>query len=166
MTKDNSVLPHLLELLPHRYPFLLLDRITSIEPGQRASGIKYVTGNEWFFGEAFPAAFGSAQWAEGLCMPSGLIVEALAQLSAALMLGLVDRTQGTMVGYFMGIERVRYRGVARPGDAVQLGVELLRFRRGILRTRGEAWVHGRRIVRAQLTTVLRAAPSGTLPSGE
>lgn len=55
MTKDNSVLPDLLELLPHRYPFLLLDRITSIEPGQRASGIKYVTGNEWFFGEAFPA---------------------------------------------------------------------------------------------------------------
>ena len=146
-------LPDPLELLPHRYPFLLVDRITALDPGRRAEGIKRVTGGEWFFIGAgsepgtLPPAMG---------MPGGLVVEALAQLSAAVMIGLVDDAAGA-VGYFMGLDRVRYRGTARAGDEIRLVVELLRFRRGLCRTRGEAWVNGRRIVRAELTTVLRPA---------
>ncbi len=158
---DAATLPDVLELLPHRYPFLLLDRITSVEPGKRATGVKRVTGGEWFFGEASSfAASQTSMLPGGLTMPNSLIVEALAQLSAALLIDPRARAESPLVGYFMGIDRVRYRGVARPGDEIQLGVELLRFRRGILRTRGVAHVDGRRIVRAELTTVLRDAPAG------
>ena len=142
-----------LSLLAHRYPFLLIDRITTLQAGQRAEGVKRVTGNEWFFGGvgpngSFPVGTSS--------MPSGLVVEALAQLTAAVLLGLVDEGTGA-VGYFMGIDSVRYRGMARPGDELRLVVELLRFRRGICRTRGEAWVGAKRIVRAELTTAVRPA---------
>lgn len=161
MTANDAVPPEklsdastdVLGLLPHRYPFLLLDRVTVLEPGRRATGVKLVTSSEWFFGESSLAE---------MVMPNGLIVEALAQLSAALLVDVRDGVTGPMVGYFMAVDRVRYRGGARPGDAIELSVELLRFRRGILRTRGEARVSGQRIVRAELTTVLRPAPSGML----
>lgn len=159
MTHD-SALPGVLELLPHRYPFLLLDRITVIEPGRRAEGVKLVTGGEWFFGESPYEPSLALHAADELSMPNGLVVEALAQLSAALLIDLRDGSSGPMVGYFMAADRVRYRGVARPGDEVQLSVDLMRFRRGLLRTRGEARVDGCRIVRAELTTILRQAPSG------
>lgn len=161
------MLPDVLSLLPHRYPFLLLDRITVLEPGMRAVGIKRVTSGEWFFGESsLDAAHPHGRLAE-MIVPNGLIVEGLAQLSAALLVDERNGVAGPMVGYFMGIDRVRYRGAARPGDEIELHIELLRFRRGILRTRGEAHVNGRRIVRAELTTVLRPAPSGMVqPIGD
>jgi 3-hydroxyacyl-[acyl-carrier-protein] dehydratase len=152
VTSDRA-LPDVLGLLPHRYPFLLVDRITALEPGRRAEGIKRVTGGEWFL-----------ESDAGASMPGGLVVEALAQLSAAVLVGLADSAAGT-VGYFMGLDRVRYRGTVRAGDELRLVVELLRYRRGICQTRGEAWVQGQRIVRAQLTTVLRAAPVGAVPPG-
>ncbi|HET7459304.1 MAG TPA: 3-hydroxyacyl-ACP dehydratase FabZ family protein [Gemmatimonadaceae bacterium] len=140
-------LPDVLDLLPHRYPFLLVDRITAIDPGRRAEGVKQVTGGEWFF-------IGASNADRERRMPNGLVVEALAQLSAAVLVGLAESIPGA-VGYFMGLDRVRYRGDgARAGDEIQLSVELIRFRRGLCRTRGEAWVNGRRIVRAELTTVL------------
>jgi 3-hydroxyacyl-[acyl-carrier-protein] dehydratase len=145
---NGAPLPDVRALLPHRYPFLLVDRVTALDPGRRAEGIKRVTGGEWFLGGAAP----------GGAMPGGLVVEALAQLSGAVIVGLVDSAAGT-VGYFLGLDRVRYRGAARAGDEIRMVVELLRFRRGICRTRGEAWVDGRRIVRAELTTALRAAPA-------
>lgn len=150
----RSALPDVLELLPHRYPFLLVDRVTAIDPGRRAEGIKRVTGGEWFFLGATP--FDGARR-----MPNGLVVEALAQLSAAVLVGLAESIPGA-VGYFMGLDRVRYRGEgAHAGDEIRLVVELVRFRRGLCRTRGEAWVAGRRIVRAELTTVLRPGPTGS-----
>jgi 3-hydroxyacyl-[acyl-carrier-protein] dehydratase len=141
-------------LLAHRYPFLLIDRITSVEDGLSAEAIKLVTGNEWFFsgvgaGGGFPLGTRA--------MPGGLVVEALAQLTAAVLIGLVDDTEGA-VGYFMGLDQVRYRGYAKPGDELRLTAKLLRFRRGICRTRGEAWVNGKRIVRAEITTAVRPVP--------
>jgi 3-hydroxyacyl-[acyl-carrier-protein] dehydratase len=156
MPAASAPLPEVLGLLAHRYPFLLLDRITSLEPGRRATGIKRVTGTEWFCRPA-PAS-------GGLAMPGGLVVEALAQLSGAVLLGLAGESRAA-VGYFMGLTGVRYRGEARPGDEVRLEVELLQFRRGVCRTRGEAWVGGRRIVRAELTTVLRAGRTDTIRPG-
>lgn len=150
MPEIESDLPDVLRLLPHRYPFLLIDRVTALEPGRRAEGVKRVTGGEWFF-----ASLSAGSTRAG--MPGGLVVEALAQLSAAVLLGLVDDTNGA-VGYFLGVDRVRYRGVARPGDELRLTVELRQFRRGICRTHGEAWVAPRRIVRADLTTAVRAVP--------
>lgn len=149
MTVPGSaiVLPDVQELLPHRYPFLLVDRITALDPGRRVEGVKRVTGNEWF-----QVGTGDAR----LAMPNVLIVEALAQLSAGILVGLVDGGRGA-IGYFMGMNRVRFRGVASAGDELVLTAELMRFRRGVCCTRVTAMVDGRCIVTAELTTVLRAA---------
>ncbi|HEX6640065.1 MAG TPA: 3-hydroxyacyl-ACP dehydratase FabZ family protein [Thermoanaerobaculia bacterium] len=149
---SGTSLPDIFELLPHRFPFLLVDRITGIDPGRRAEGIKRVTGNEWFLGEATldvapPRDIG---------MPNGLVVEALAQLSAAVLIGVVDSASGA-VGYFMGLDRVRYRGTVRAGDDLRLAVELRQFRRGVCRLHGDAWVGDRRVVRADLTIVVLPA---------
>lgn len=141
--------PDIFALLPHRYPLLLVDAVTELEPGRRAVGLKRVTGGEWSAG--FPAGLGAAG-----AMPHTLLVEALAQLSAAVLVGLVDAADGA-VGYFLGFDRVRCRGVAHPGDAVRLEVTLRQFRRGVCRTAGVASVDGVQLVRAELTTVMRAA---------
>jgi 3-hydroxyacyl-[acyl-carrier-protein] dehydratase len=154
-TIAEAELPDVQAILPHRYPFLLVDRITALVPGQRAEGSKRVTGGEW--------CMDALRDAPDTSLPGGLVVEALAQLSAAVMLGLVDEGAGA-VGYFMGVDRVRFRGAARAGDELRLVVELLRFKRGICRTRGEAWVGEQRIVRAELTTVIRPAEPTVAPT--
>ena len=146
---SSAALPDVLELLPHRFPFLLIDRVTALDPGRRAEGIKRLTGGEWFLGEATLDPNPPAD----LPMPNGLVVEALAQLSAAVLMGVVEGASGA-VGYFMGLDRVRYRGMAYPGDDLRLGVELRQFRRGVCRLHGDAWVGDRRIVRADLTIVV------------
>ena len=137
-------LPDVQELLPHRYPFLLVDRITAIVPGKRAVGVRQVTADEWFTGQA-----GSYE------MPNTLILEALAQLSGAVLIGLSEKIVGA-VGYFVGMQRVKFRGVARAGDEIVLECNLLQFKRGICKTAVTASVNGKRIVRAQITTVLRS----------
>lgn len=139
----DVALPDVQELLPHRYPFLLVDRITAIVPGKRAVGVRQVTADEWFTGQA-----GSYE------MPNTLILEALAQLSGAVLIGLAEQVVGA-VGYFVGMQRVKFRGVARAGDEIVLECNLLQFKRGICKTAVTASVNGRRIVRAQITTVLR-----------
>ena len=145
----NAPLPDVLALLPHRYPLLLVDAITGGEPGRHATGRKRVTGAEW--SAAAPGGVGSAG-----TMPHLLVVEALAQLTGALLVELVDGAGGA-VGYFLGVDRVRCRGVVRAGDELTLGVSLVSFRRGICRTRGVAHVDGACVVRADLTTVVRTA---------
>lgn len=138
-----------LSLLPHRYPMLLVDRIVETVPGKRAVGIKRVTSGEW----SSAAPGGPMTPGE---MPHVLVVEALAQLTAAILVGLIDGASGA-VGYFLGIDRVRFRGAVVPGDELRLEVELLRFRRGMCRTRGIARVGDLVVVRADMTTVVRAA---------
>ncbi len=135
-----------LGLLPHRYPFLLVDRITVVEPGRRVVGLKRVTGAEWA-GPGVPRGV--------LAMPGLLVVEALAQTSAALLMGLLDDTED-VVGYFVAMHRVRLREPALPGDTLRLAVELHSFRRGIARLRGSGAVDGRGIAAsAEFTTVVR-----------
>ncbi len=140
-----------LTLLPHRYPFLLLDRITEVDAGKSAKGIKNVTGGEWCMGERMISGDTAGD------MPHLLIVESLAQLSAALFATLMEGSEGA-VGYFMGIDRMRCRGRARPGDVLHLAITLTQFRRGVCKVRGEARVDGALLLRANLTTILRAAP--------
>lgn len=137
-------LPSVEELLPHRYPFLLVDRILAIEPGKRAVGVRRVTADEWFSGRT-----------ESYEMPNTLVLEALAQLSGAILVGLSDSAQGA-VGYFVGMQRVKFRGIARVGDELMLDCTLLQFKRGICKTAVKASVNGKVIVRAQITTVLRS----------
>lgn len=139
----DPALPDVEELLPHRYPFLLVDRITAIDPGKRATGVRQVTADEWFSGKT-----------ESYEMPNTLVLEALAQLSGAVLIGLSDQVRGA-VGYFVGMQRVKFRGVARAGDELVLECNLVQFKRGICKTAVVASVNGKRIVSAQLTTVLR-----------
>lgn len=136
-------------LLPHRFPLLLVDRITGVEPGKRATGVKTVTGNEW-------SSVGSAGDDGPQAMPHLLIVEALAQLSAAVLVTLLHGSDGA-IGYFLGISNVRFRGRAAPGDVLEMEIALRQFRRGVCRTRGVARVNGLDVVRAELTTIIRVA---------
>lgn len=137
----------MMKVLAHRYPFLLVDRIDVLVPGKRVEGLKRVTGGE---------SFGSEWPPEHAVMPNMLVVEALAQTSAALLLGLVDTTDG-VVGYFAALEHVKIREPARAGDTLVLSVELANFRRGVAHLRGLATVDGRRVVSASFTTIVRAA---------
>ncbi|MDR3612109.1 MAG: 3-hydroxyacyl-ACP dehydratase FabZ [Candidatus Obscuribacterales bacterium] len=108
------------EILPHRYPFLLVDRVTELVPGVRAVGFKNMTANEDFFNGHFPTK---------PIMPGVLMVEALAQLGCITMLTL-DEFKGSL-GVFTGIENVKFRTMVEPGDRLDLEVELTK-RRGPL----------------------------------
>jgi 3-hydroxyacyl-[acyl-carrier-protein] dehydratase len=130
----------ILETLPHRYPFLLIDRITELEPGVRAAGIKQVTVNEWFFQGHFPGQ---------PVMPGVLMVEALAQVGAVALLSQPEH-QGKIV-YFAGIDGVRFRRVVVPGDTLALSVELTKLRGRVGKGRGEGRVDGRLAVEGEFT---------------
>ena len=120
----------ILEILPHRYPFLLVDRIVKLEPGKRITGLKNVTFNEPFFQGHFPGY---------PVMPGVLIVEAMAQVGAVLLLGDIQNRQGKLV-YFAGIDRAKFRRPVIPGDQVRFEVEVLKLRSRTARLRGEAYV--------------------------
>lgn len=134
-----------LDVLGHRYPFLLVDRLRIVEPGRRALGLKRVTGGDWW-----SEAADSGIWE----MSGTLVVEALAQTSAAVLIGLVSESPGA-VGYFASADRVRFRSLPRAGDTLILAVELVWYRRGVARLRGIASVDGRLAVSANFTTVIR-----------
>jgi len=134
-----------LDVLGHRYPFLLVDRLRVVEPGRRALGLKRVTAGDWW-----------SEGAEGGTweMPGTLVVEALAQTSAGVLVGLLDGSSGA-VGYFASADRVRLRSLPRVGDTLMMAVELVWYRRGVARLRGVASVEGRVAVSANFTAVVR-----------
>jgi len=134
-----------LDVLGHRYPFLLVDRLRVAEAGRRALGLKRVTAGDWW-----SEAADDGMWE----MPGTLVVEALAQTSAAVLIGLVNDAPGA-VGYFASADRVRFRSLPRVGDTLALAVELVWYRRGVARLRGIASVDGRLAVSANFTTVIR-----------
>jgi|SRR5687768_2339652 len=135
----------ILRLLGHRYPFLLVDRLRVVEPGRRALGLKRVTGAEW------SSVASAAAIRE---MPGLLVVEALAQATAGILVGLLDGSTGA-VGYFASANRVRFRELPRAGDTLMLSVELVSFRRGVARVRGVATVDDRLAVSATFMAVVR-----------
>ena len=119
------------KLLPHRYPFLLVDRILEIEEGKRIVGIKNVTANEPFFPGHFPGH---------KVMPGVLIVEALAQVGCILL--LVTTGDAEKVIYFMGMDKVKFRKNVVPGDQLKLEIVVTRRRDRIWRVDGKAFVDG------------------------
>jgi len=121
----------ILSFMPHRYPFLLVDRILEVEEN-RAVGLKNVTINEPFFQGHFPG---------DPIMPGVLIVEAMAQVGGVLLLSRVEDRENKLL-YFSGIDEVKFRRPVRPGDQIIFEVELLRFKGRMARMRGEARVDG------------------------
>jgi beta-hydroxyacyl-ACP dehydratase FabZ len=132
------------ELLPHRYPFLLVDRIIELVPKQRIVGIKQVTIGEQFFQGHFPGA---------PVMPGVLIVEALAQVGAILALREMENREEKLV-LFSGIEKARFRQPVVPGDTLVLEVTALRIGSRVQRMRGEAKVEGRVVAEAEIMSVV------------
>ena len=119
----------ILNILPHRYPFLLVDRILELEPGQRAVGLKNVSGNESFFQGHFPGH---------PVMPGVLIVEALAQTGAVALLS--TPSLAGKLAYFAGIDKCRFRQPVVPGDQLRLEVTLTKMRGSIGKGQGQAFV--------------------------
>jgi beta-hydroxyacyl-ACP dehydratase FabZ len=133
------------ETLPHRYPFLLVDRILELELGKRVVGIKNVTINEPFFPGHFPGH---------PIMPGVLIMEAMAQVGAVLLMRSLDSRAEKKVIYFTGIDRARFRRPVVPGDQIRFEVEILQLRRQMCRMKGAAYVDGKLVAEAQMSSVV------------
>ena len=121
----------IMRIIPHRYPFLLIDRIEELEAGKRGVGIKNVTMGDSFFQGHFP---------DYPVMPGVLIVEALAQVGAVAMLSM-DEYKGK-IAFFAGLDNVRFKRQVKPGDTLRLEVELGQIRRNIGNGAGVATVNG------------------------
>ena len=131
------------EIIPHRYPFLLVDRILEMEEGKRALGIKNVTANEEFFNGHFP---------DYPVMPGVLIVEALAQVGAVAMLKK-EENKGRLA-FFAGIDNCRFKRQVVPGDQLRLEVEITRLRGSIGKGKGIATVEGELVCETEIMFAL------------
>lgn len=127
------------KLLPHRYPFLLVDRITEMEPGKRIVGLKNVTVNEPFFQGHFP---------DKPVMPGVLIIEAMAQVGAAGILALPE-FQGK-IALFAGIDKARFRRQVVPGDQLRIEVNVLKLRGSVGKSEAKAYVGEDLVAEAEL----------------
>ena len=133
------------ESLPHRYPFLLVDRILELELGKRVVGIKNVTINEPFFRGHFPGH---------PIMPGVLILEAMAQGGGVLLMRSLDARAEKKVMYFTGIDWARFRRPVVPGDQIRFEVEILQIRRQMCRMKGAAYVDGKLVAEAEMSSVV------------
>ncbi|WP_416147733.1 3-hydroxyacyl-ACP dehydratase FabZ [Salipaludibacillus sp. HK11] len=131
------------DIIPHRYPFLLVDRILEVEEGQRAVGIKNVTANEEYFNGHFP---------DYPVMPGVLIIEALAQVGAVAMLKK-EENKGRLA-FFAGIDACRFKGQVKPGDQLRLEVVMTRLRGSIGKGKATASVDGKTVAEAELMFAL------------
>jgi beta-hydroxyacyl-ACP dehydratase FabZ len=129
-----------MQYLPHRYPMLLVDRITEYERGKRIVGIKNVTINEPFFQGHFPGY---------PVMPGVLIIEAMAQVGGMLLMDEVENPQDKVI-LFMSLDNVKWRRPVTPGDQIRFELEMLQFRRHVCRMRGVGRVNGKVVAEAEM----------------
>lgn len=128
-------------ILPHRYPFLLVDRIVELDKGKRIVGLKNVTVNEPFFPGHFPGH---------PVMPGVLIVEAMAQVAAILAYKSSDEDLSTKVTYFTGIDNAKFRRPVFPGDQLRIEIEATGCKRGIWFFTGKVFVADKLVTEAEL----------------
>jgi 3-hydroxyacyl-[acyl-carrier-protein] dehydratase len=152
-TTEESVseidIVEVLKRIPHRYPFLLVDRCEEYRPHQSIVGIKCVTVNEPFFVGHFP---------DYPVMPGVLIVEALAQTGAVLMSKSLDVDPRGKTIFFVSLDNCRFRNPVRPGDVIRLHVEVLRARGGLFKFKGQAMVDGKVAAEAEFAAMLVETP--------
>jgi beta-hydroxyacyl-ACP dehydratase FabZ len=134
----------ILDLLPHRYPFLLVDRIVEFVPRERIVAIKNVTINEQFFQGHFP---------EAPVMPGVLILEALAQAGAVLLLGDIPDRRSKLI-YFTGVDAARFRRPVVPGDQLLLKMDVIKLRQRNCKMRGVATVDGELAAEAEIMSAV------------
>jgi UDP-3-O-[3-hydroxymyristoyl] N-acetylglucosamine deacetylase/3-hydroxyacyl-[acyl-carrier-protein] dehydratase len=135
----------ILQVLPHRYPFLLVDRILEIEEGKRIVGLKNVTINEPFFQGHFPGH---------PIMPGVLIIEAMAQVGGMLLMRSIEDPSSKVV-YFMSLDNVKFRRPVKPGDQLRLELEVLQMRGTMSKMRGVAYVDGQVVTEAEMAAMVR-----------
>lgn len=131
------------KILPHRHPFLLIDRVLDIEVGKKCVAIKNVSMNEPFFQGHFP---------QEPVMPGVLIIEALAQTGAVAMLSM-DEFKGK-IAYFGGIDKAKFRGIVVPGDTLRLEVEMIKIKRSAGIGKGIAYVGDKKVAEGELTFMI------------
>ncbi|MCL2177929.1 MAG: 3-hydroxyacyl-ACP dehydratase FabZ [Proteobacteria bacterium] len=139
------------QLLPHRYPFLLVDRVEIFEPGKRLVAFKNVTFNEPFFGGHFP---------NHPVMPGVLILEALAQACAILTYKTTELSPEENVSYLMAVDQAKFRRPVVPGDKLLLSVNVLRQKGVVWKHKGEATVDGQVVAEAEFMATLRRREAG------
>lgn len=145
MAKD---ILEILKILPHRYPFLLVDRITELT-ANRVVGLKNVSINEPFFQGHFPG---------NPVMPGVMIVEALAQVGGILAFSLLPEPKNNSV-YLMGLDKVRFRKPVRPGDQLLLKLEVIKQRGPVFKMRGAAFVDNQLVAEAELMATVDSSKS-------
>lgn len=147
---DNIEIDEIIKLLPHRYPFLLVDRIVSCDDKEKIVGIKNVTINEPFFQGHFP----------GLpVMPGVLQLEAMAQTAGILLNRIADNPDG--VPFFMGIDKARFRRVVKPGDQLEISVTITKLRAKIARFTATITVSGEVASEADMMCMISQEEAGS-----
>lgn len=134
----------IMNMIPHRYPFWLVDRITECVPGKYSKGYKNVTINEDFFNGHFPG---------NPIMPGVLQIEAMAQCSAPILLTL-DQFKGKLA-LFAGMENVRFKNIVRPGDKFEMEIQLLKLKGPIGKSHAIGYVDGKVVVEADMTVCMK-----------
>jgi UDP-3-O-[3-hydroxymyristoyl] N-acetylglucosamine deacetylase/3-hydroxyacyl-[acyl-carrier-protein] dehydratase len=143
--KSMYTIEDIMKVLPHRYPFLLVDRILEIEENKRIVGLKNVTINEPFFQGHFPGH---------PIMPGVLIIEAMAQVGGMLLMGSVGDPE-TKVVYFMSLDNVKFRKPVKPGDQIRFELEIIQIRGMVCKMRGVGKVDGEVVAEADMAAMVR-----------
>ena len=147
MTVDRMEILEIMQHLPHRYPFLLIDRVLSCDPGKELIALKNVTVNEPYFGGHFP---------NFPVMPGVLIVEAMAQAAAILAFKSFDLERNANSVYlFVGIDKARFKKPVTPGDQLIIKTQIVRNLRGIWKFTGQAFVEDALVSEAALMCTMR-----------
>ncbi|MEM1261857.1 MAG: 3-hydroxyacyl-ACP dehydratase FabZ [Pseudomonadota bacterium] len=145
MTAESLDIRAIIAKIPHRYPFLLIDRVLSVTPNESATALKNVTINEPFFEGHFPGR---------PVMPGVLIVEAMAQTSAVLSAVTLGELEPGSFYFFTGIDKTRFRQPVVPGDQLQLHISINRRIKSMWRFSGEAYVDDKKVASAELMCAL------------